>query len=302
MPVVAMPTRPGRAPELVAAGFTVVADWSEARAAGVTRAVIATNTARHGADVADAVAAGCAVLVEKPVAEDAVHAQAIAAVAADSPHGVWVGCCLRFRRGMRTVRELLPSLGPVHSVRIECQSYLPDWRPSRPYRESYSARADEGGVLRDLIHEIDYAGWLFGWPGALQATVVNTGRLGIEADDAADLLWRSGDGMTVSLRLDYLSRTTRRRLAVCGSLGSLEWDLPGGRVTISHDGAAPVVLPVEEGRDDMYLAQDAAFLEATRAAFHPSLATVDDGARALAICDAARRASTTRCEEQVRYA
>jgi predicted dehydrogenase len=302
MPVVAMPTRPGRAPELVAAGFAVVADWSEAHAAGVTRAVIATNTSRHGADVADAVAAGCAVLVEKPVAEDAVHARAIAAVAAGSPHGVWVGCCLRFRRGMQTVRELLPSLGPVHSVRIECQSYLPDWRPSRPYRDSYSARAEEGGVLRDLIHEIDYAGWLFGWPEALQATVANTGRLGIEADDAADLLWRSGDGMTVSLRLDYLSRTTRRRLVVCGSRGSLEWDLPGGTVTIGHDGAAPVVHSVEEGRDDMYLAQDAAFLEATRAAFHPSLATADDGARALAICDAARRASATRCEEQVRYA
>ncbi len=37
------------------------------------------------------------------------------------------------------------------------QSWLPDWRPDRDYRESYSARLDEGGVLRDLVHEIDYA-------------------------------------------------------------------------------------------------------------------------------------------------
>ena len=50
------------------------------------------------------------------------------------------------------------------SAHVSCQSWLPDWRPGRDYRESYSARADEGGALRDLVPELDYATALLGRP------------------------------------------------------------------------------------------------------------------------------------------
>ena len=107
-------------------------------------------------------------------------------------------------------RDLLPQIGAVHAVRVECQSYLPDWRPGSDYRESYSARADEGGVLRDLIHEIDYATWLFGWPVAVTARYGNTGRLGIAAEEWAELAWEAPADVEVSMRLDYLTRPPRR--------------------------------------------------------------------------------------------
>ena len=86
----------------------------------------------------------------------------------------------------------------ARAVRVECQSWLPYWRPERDYRESYSARADEGGVLRDLVHELDYAIWAFGGPvgrrprsvRAVRATRCSASR----PRRAADLLWTSGDG------------------------------------------------------------------------------------------------------------
>jgi predicted dehydrogenase len=78
---------------------------------------------------------------------------------------------------------------------------FPEWRPARDYRESYSASSEQGGVLRDLIHEIDYAVWLYGKPVAIIAQLSNSGRLGIAAEESADLLWRTPCGATVSIRL-----------------------------------------------------------------------------------------------------
>ena len=54
-------------------------------------------------------------------------------------------------------------------------------------------------------------------------------------------------------------------------------------------------------RDEMYLAQDLAFVRAVQGRSDPRSATGEDGVRALAVCDAARRASESRAEESVRY-
>jgi predicted dehydrogenase len=51
----------------------------------------------------------------------------------------------------------------------------------------------------------------------------------------------------------------------------------------------------------MFLAQAYAFVKALLGKRDPRLATAEDGIKALAICDAARRASDRRCEESVEY-
>lgn len=298
--VLAMPVRPERKGELEAQGITVAADWAAAHALGATHAIVATNTARHATDAADAIRSGCEVLVEKPLAVDSAEAGRIAALASASQRSVWVGCCLRFLKGMDRTRQLLPALGDLHSVRVECQSFLPAWRPDRDFRSSYAAQATEGGVLRDLIHEVDYATWLFGWPASVQAGLMNSGRLGIEAEEAADLNWAVGH-LAVSVRLDYLTRQTRRRLAVDGELGSLVWDLSGGVIDLALAGSPAAREEVGEASDDKYKAQAEAFLRASGETGDDRLASAESGVRALALCDAARRASASRHTEAVEY-
>ena len=180
--VFAFPVRMQRRLEMQAAKIPTVENWTQVKKFGITHAIIATDTSRHSVDVQSALDAGCDVLVEKPMATDAVTALHMWQAAKQSQRSLWVGCCLRFHQALNTFRDQLPRLGKIHSVRIECQSYLPDWRPQRPYQGSYSARSDEGGVLRDLIHEIDYAGWLFDWPDAVIAKVRATQHLEIAAE------------------------------------------------------------------------------------------------------------------------
>ncbi len=276
----------------------------EAADMGATACVIATNTGRHCADAAAAVGHGMDVLVEKPLGINADEARQLCETVSAVRRRMFVGYVLRFSASLSAFRRQLPSLGRIHAVRVECQSFLPDWRPDRPFRDSYSSSATEGGVLRDLSHEIDYAGWLFGWPSAVVACVGNGRHLGIAADETADLLWEGHDGCVVSLRLDYLTRPARRRMLATGEHGSLEWDGVADTVTTSLVDATPQVISAPQTRDERLEAQDQAFVDATDPALSTAdarLATAVEAVRSLAICDAARQASVTRHTQQVEY-
>lgn len=291
---VAIPIRASRMPELAAQGYSVANNLSEAKA---QRAIIATDTRRHMDDARLALSEGCHVLVEKPMAVDVVQALPLLMQGQSHERRLFVGCVLRFSESLNGFRAQLPNIGRVHSVRIESQSYLPDWQPHHSYRDAYSARADEGGVLRDLIHEIDYAGWIFGWPETVQGRIRNLGRLGIDAEECADLFWETKTGVAVSVTLDYLSRQARRRMRASGEHGTLEWDAITKTVTLAL-ASQPITETVStQSRDEMYLAQLQAFIQAQLESYDERLATGVDGVRALAVCDAARRASKARREE-----
>lgn len=294
-----MPARASRRAELQAAGWDCAADLREARELGARAAVIATNTGRHEADALEALSLGLDVLVEKPLAVDSAASRRIASAAAASGRKAFVGCVLRFSPSLLEFRGRLPAFGPVTSVDIVCRSYLPDWRPGRDYRESYSARADEGGVLRDLIHEIDYAGWLFGWPRSVLGLVERTGSLGIESDDRASLEWTAPGGARVKIALDYLTRSPSRRISAVGPAGELVWDKIAGAVETRRSGAAVERAVFDEDAAGRFTAQAAAFLSAVSGGGAGVLATLEDGVRALTICDAARRATATRREESL---
>ncbi len=301
--VFAFPIRTARLLEMQAAKISTVENWAQVKEMGITHAIIATDTSRHLKDVQAALEADCEVLVEKPMAADAMTALDMWRMTKQYQRNLWVGCCMRFHQALNTFRDQLPQLGKIHSVRVECQSYLPDWRPDRPYRDSYSARLDEGGVMRDLIHEIDYASWLFGWTDAVMAKVRVTCSLDIAAEDAADILWETNSGIIVSITMDYLSRPARRQMRAFGEFGTLEWDGIAGRVVLSLAGETSREIISSQTHDEMYLAQDIAFFEATSETpvLDARLATGADGVRALAICDAARIASHNRHETQVSY-
>lgn len=296
---IAVPVREGRDVQLSRNGVETAVSLRDAVERGATAAIVATDTGRHLADAADALDAGCDVLVEKPLAPSAAGLTELGRRAQDAGRRVFVAYCLRFDEGLLRFRALLPKVGQCHAVRIACQSFLPDWRPGTDYRDSYSARADEGGVLRDLSHEIDYAVSLFGMPEEVTATLSSASRLGIAAEEAADLWWRAADGPLVSIRLDYLTRAARRRILAQGANGEIEWDALAGTVRLALVGSAPQIIPFATDRDGMMQRQARAFLSATHGGASTMLCTFVEATNVVAICDAARRSSITKRTEVI---
>ncbi|HAH05407.1 MAG TPA: hypothetical protein DCM05_02600 [Elusimicrobia bacterium] len=296
---VAVPLRPARRPELEGMGFETAESLAQAARLGAKACVVATDTLRHMRDASEALSLGMDVLVEKPMAPEASQVREAWRPFSGSGRKVFVGCVLRFSKSLNRFRELLVEIGPVHSVGVECRSFLPDWRPQRPYRQSYSARAEEGGVLRDLIHEIDYAGWTFGWPEAAYGLLGSTGRLGIEAEEWAELVWETPASAVVSVGLDYLTPAPRRRMCAAGERGTLEWDVLGQTVTLSLGGRPPSRETLPEGSDALFVRQAEGFVEVLRGGRNSRLASLEDGFRALAVCDAVRASSDTHRREVV---
>jgi predicted dehydrogenase len=260
--------------------------------------VVATDTSRHVGDALEALDAGAEmVLVEKPVAPTAAAARDLETHPRRS--AVWVAAPLRAHEGFRHLRRLVGRLDCGGAAHVRSQSWLPDWRPDRDYRESYSARADEGGVLRDLVHEIDYATVLFGQPILLGASMVTGGPLEIEAEQAATLLWRSGL-FDVTTRLDYVTRPTTRGVVVTSPDGILEWDVVRATVrhTTSRGERTEQVFDHDLDRDIVMGTQARAALE-----LRPSTpleeriargapATLADGIASVRLCDEARPIGT----------
>lgn len=299
MQPVAVPLRESRLEELRAQGYAAASTIAQAVAPG-NLCIISTDTGRHLQDALAALNSGCHLLVEKPILPTALGLNELEQTAQRCDRRIFVGCVLRFDAGLRQFRDSLPLIGPVHSVRIECQSFLPDWRPGRDYRLSYSARRSEGGVLRDLIHEIDYAVWLYGRPDRVFCQFDNTGQLGIEAEESADLFWISSKQVAVSMRLDYLTRFPRRRMRAFATQGELEWDAQSMCVTLDLVGQ-PIQkwnCPVE--RNQMFREQTSAFLRAVQGGDSGSLATFEEGAFAIALCDAARKSAQSEKSERIK--
>jgi predicted dehydrogenase len=291
--VAAIPVRPERGSELKNMGFKVRSNLEEAVATGARSIVIATDTSRHVADLSSALELGCSVLVEKPLAAKTSGLPQVARLIEAGAGAVYVACDLRFDSSLLHFRQRLPEIGTIHAVRIECQSYLPDWRPDRDYRQSYSARAGEGGVLLDLIHEIDYAVWLFGAPSRVFARLQNSGRLGIESEEAADLYWETPQAATVSIRLDYLTLTTHRTMQAYGSSGEIAWDGVAQTVTVRIKNQSSQTNHFPQERDATMRDQNSAFLRAAGGGSPGTLTTFEEGAVAVSICDAARLSSAS---------
>ena len=285
---VAIPTRSERIPELEAAGF--IATHNLAQAGQIDAVIIATDTAKH---VSDALAAFQAdipwILVEKPVSCSQSEVSELVRMAPGLLNTTFVAYNLRFSPSIASLRSTLGVIGRVYAADIICRSYLPFWRPGRDYRATYATRIGEGGALRDLSHEIDYAVWLFGRPNdrGVFASIGHTGLLDIPTEDCATLIWSTVDGAQVSIRIDYLAKPPVRKMSVYGSLGTAEWDagcqtvdvaIPDEPPLHSESKVAPITYTVEQDRE---------FLSIVSGAAGERLTTLREAMTTVAICDAA---------------
>lgn len=190
--------------------------------------VIANATGKHAATLDALAGLGYQgiTLVEKPLAASSSELCRI-------PSGpVFVGYTLRFHPVLQQISNYLRD-ETLWSLNAYCGQYLPDWRPDRDYRDSYSARPDDGGVIRDLSHELDYVQWLAGYWLKTVAIGGKTSTLEILSEDTVSLLAKCSRCPVVAIHLNYLDRTASRWIVANGSFGTLRADLIAGTISVN---------------------------------------------------------------------
>lgn len=157
-----------------------------------------------------------------------------------------VACPLRFHPVVLHLKKQMPR--KVLAARLLCSSYLPEWRKGTDYRAVYSARRDlGGGVALDLIHELDYARWLFGDPMGVIRFAGKVSSLEIESDDIACYILTYRDKVA-QVHLDYFGRKARRELELFCEEDTFVCDLLENSITALTSGES-VGFPEEDIRE-----------------------------------------------------
>lgn len=183
--------------------------------------VICSKTSEHLSDVKRHKKLSDNFLIEKPLA--ASYEEAIKIKKELKGKNVLVGYCLIFNPIINEVKKILDkkTLGKVFFSQIYAGSYLPNWRGG-DYSKSYSANKDEGGGIElDLIHEINYAQYLFPGRNTLVYSYLDkVSDLEITSHDLVFFVLRQNGGY-INITLNYFQRFAERYIKIYGSRGTL---------------------------------------------------------------------------------
>lgn len=144
----------------------------------------------------------------------------------------YVACPLRHKSIIRYVKHKILTDESIISARIISSSYLPSWRKNVDYRNIYSARKSMGGgVSRDLIHEWDYAVYLFGNPQKIFHLQGHVSDLEIDSDDLSVYIAKY-QKMFLEIHLDYIGQKTERTLQLFTNDKRIDVDLIADEICV----------------------------------------------------------------------
>ena len=299
-------TRKATLPDDELAGYPVETDLAEALQKHRPQAVIVANPTALHLDVAiPAAEAGCAILLEKPIAEDLSRVDELRRATQKNGGRILVGFQFRYHPTLNKARELIQSgaMGKILTVHAHWGEYLPNWHPWEDYRASYAARDDlGGGVIRTLTHPLDYLRYLLGEVESLQALQGHISPLELAGvEDVAEIGLRFASGAIGGVHVNYFQRPPAHRLEIIGTAGTLRWDNADGVLQFYRMPDAFGVISAQPGeaileqyhlddgweRNHLFVAQIRHFLEVASGQATP-ICTQEDGIRALELALAAR--------------
>jgi predicted dehydrogenase len=221
------------APEL-----PVFTDLKQALESKPQAVIVSSPTAFHMEIALAAARAGCHLLIEKPLAHSWDGVEELLSMVREKRLVAMVGFDLRFDPGLCRIKRLIEQeqIGPLIAIHAQVGQYLPDWRTGEDYRDGMSAKtATGGGVILDLIHELDYTSWLFGPVAQVACFADKVSSLEIETEDTASILLKFRRGAIGTVSLDYIQRFPSRTCRIIGELGTIFWDYHGQKVACYQD-------------------------------------------------------------------
>ena len=260
---------------------------------GIQAAIISSPATLHLKQSLELAKNGIHLLIEKPISHTSDRVKELLKIVNENRITTMVGYVLRYDLGAIKFKNWLDNKikGKILHARIECGSYLPDWRPDQDYRKTVSALPElGGGVLLELSHELDYLHWFFGNPVDVQAQIRNSGTLDINVEDQADLLITSKQGYPITVQIDFNRRHIERKCKVLTTEGELIWDAVNKNVTWKGVNKEQSKYEYNNERNSIYRKQLEVFFDCIENDNDP-IVTVKDGINVISLIDAVRNAS-----------
>lgn len=251
--------------------------------------VVANSTEKHVSVALEAAQCGKALFIEKPLAISLMGIQKLQQLVDEKQLVVEAGFMLRCHPNLVWIKNFLQQtgLGSVYYIKAAVGQSLPEWRPESDYRQGYAAhRHSGGGVIFDLIHEIDLVQWLLGPVDDVSAMTRKVSQLQIETEAIAQICLKLKSGVLAQIHLDYVRPVYARSLEVVGEKGVLYWDFVTGTVQGELNGKSGILLhKVPDGfeRNHMFLEHMQHFLARLSNSNLSAISSLNDSVSALKI-------------------
>jgi len=183
--------------------------------------VIANQTNRHYNSLTQLIEYGFKgnLLIEKPLFNT------MQKIPVNSFNQAYVGYNLRFHPILQKLFKIIKNENVLYT-QVYVGQYLPIWRKDQDYRISYSAKkAEGGGVLLDLSHELDYLLWLYDDWSSMVSVGGKYSSLQIDSDDIYSIMLVMKKCPMVQVNLNYLDRISRREITIITENYSIKADL-----------------------------------------------------------------------------
>ncbi len=277
-------------------GVTIFTELHEALRCHPRAVVVANPTAMHMETALAAARCGCRLFIEKPLAHTLDSVEELRELTENAGLTAMLGFQMRFHPGLVKIRALLRQglIGRVICARAEVGQYLPDWHPAEDYRTGVSARRETGGgVILDLIHELDYVNWLFGPTIRVTAVSGHYSSLEIDTEDVAEILLQCAGAPLVEVHLDYIQRQASRTCQIVGEHGTIRWDYIHNKVELlTIDRTSTEWSDSGFERNQMYMDEMRHFLDCLQSGEKP-VTNLEDGIDSLKIALAAKCSAET---------
>lgn len=274
--------------------------WSNGLSEEFDAVVVANSTEQHVEVALQAARMGKAIYIEKPISVSLAETDELAHLIDTHHLVVEAGFMLRAHPNLVWMKKAIDDgvLGELMHLQASVGQWLPDWRPGTDYRLGYGAfREKGGGVIFDLIHELDIVNWLGGRVVDVAAMTRKVPLLEIQTEAVAQIGLRLDSGALAQVHLDYVRPGYGRILEVVGHRGVLSWDYSRGEVSLGlPDGSASVVhrIPSDFDRNSMFMANMEHFLRRISVPGVPALSSFQDGVGALRVALACHQSASER--------
>lgn len=273
-----------RAVETLPGVAGIASSFEELLEFGLDGVIIATPDRFHVPQAETACRSGVAVLVEKPVAENAAQAERLRQVRDETNAKLLVGYPLRHNSIFRKAKEIFDAggIGEAVSFHIMLGAYN-----TLVAAKSRFGAEDVNKLFVDYSHEWDYLTWFLGKAERVVAASHTSGdRERKQKPNVVNAVIEMKSGITGTAHLDYIQSPGQRHFTVIGDLGTIAVDAVGGFVTHrKYDEEHQSIYDIKETFDGMMTRQLEHFIAVINAAGVP-VATAEDGLNALKIADA----------------
>jgi len=189
--------------------------------------IVCTPTNTHIDIATKALQSNSHVFIEKPLSNKLNGVDELVQLGKKKNKIIYIGFNLHFDSCLNQVKKWIDEgkIGDIVSAKVHFGYSFLKRKVGTDYRNDYAGKESMGGgVILDVIHEIEYLTWLLGDAEEVFCYADTLSQLEIDVEDITEILFKFKNNAIGSVHLDFMQLPYTRYCMLIGLNGTIEWN------------------------------------------------------------------------------